>query len=487
MDQDRIRYLTDNFAPAPEELAMLRIEGCSDTSVYRQLLQLRDHRDEEASCCRSIGEECGKTESDIRREISFIRSMDPPVEIDLERYYKYGAYALDVLDEKEALVQWTSKVSQYLVIRDRIIQKIETESTPFPAFAEELEEARNLLSQILSASRKKDLIDAIKDIRPDLLENPAAFDVVAVDMELSIDVLGFVREEYVSYHFWEKSLPQRLEYVSDRLRKKIGELLNSEEGSDILNNKYLTYQALKPLYGRMIRQMNAEKGYPAFADAFLENCALVRKNNFQSLGKEVEVIEVTEKTDLPALYEQIAGDGRFFILEDRIRQHPELKRLNPDSANTVRIVTFLDQNGPVVLDSFIRTGRRGSFVDNGGSGGIFVHVDPANGITDSHGIDERGFTHESHPDHAYRFFGIHLPIWDEALETAKKAALTIPGARYVGWDLACTEASRWIIVEGNAMTMYIGQQATLGIGKRKALLESIHYDELIRSEHALCP
>lgn len=74
-----------------------------------------------------------------------------------------------------------------------------------------------------------------------------------------------------------------MEYVSDRLRKKIGELLNSEEGSDILNNKYLTYQALKPLYGRTIRQMNAEKGYPAFAEAFLENCALVRINNFQSL------------------------------------------------------------------------------------------------------------------------------------------------------------------------------------------------------------
>ena len=150
-------------------------------------------------------------------------------------------------------------------------------------------------------------------------------------------------------------------------------------------------------------------------------------------------------------------------------------------------MTFLDQNGPVVLDSFIRAGRRGSFVDNGGRGGIFVHVDPANSITDSHGIDERGFTYESHPDHAYRFCGIQLPIWDEALETAKKAALAIPGARYVGWDLACTEENRWIIVEGNAMTMYIGQQATLGIGKRKAFLESIHYDELIQSEHALCP
>ncbi len=119
-------------------------------------------------------------------------------------------------------------------------------------------------------------------------------------------------------------------------------------------------------------------------------------------------------------------------------------------------------------------------MDNGGNGGIFVHTDPANGITDSHGIDERGFVYESHPDHAYRFYGIRLPLWEEALKTAKEAALMTPGARYIGWDLVCTEEDRWVIVEGNAMTMYIGQQATLGVGKRKKLLVSIHYDELIQ-------
>ena len=112
-------------------------------------------------------------------------------------------------------------------------------------------------------------------------------------------------------------------------------------------------------------------------------------------------------------------------------------------------------------------------------------MDPATGATDSHGIDERGFVYGSHPDHAYRFYGIRLPLWEEALKTVKAAALTIPGARYVGWDLVCTEDDRWIVVEGNAMTMYIGQQATLDVGKRKALLEAIHYEELLGSDAAL--
>ncbi|MBR0399552.1 MAG: hypothetical protein IJH95_01875, partial [Mogibacterium sp.] len=66
MDQKRFRYLTDNFDTAPEELAEINIEGKSDTAVYIRLLQLRGRKYEEALYCRSISEECGKTEPAIR-------------------------------------------------------------------------------------------------------------------------------------------------------------------------------------------------------------------------------------------------------------------------------------------------------------------------------------------------------------------------------------------------------------------------------------
>jgi hypothetical protein len=145
----------------------------------------------------------------------------------------------------------------------------------------------------------------------------------------------------------------------------------------------------------------------------------------------------------------------------------------------------------MVLDSYLRTGKTGSFVDNAGSGGILIHVDPEKGITDSHGLDKKGIIYDSHPNHGYSFSGILLPFWDEALKTVKQAALTIPGVRYAGWDLTFTDENRWIIIEGNATPMYVIpkyiEKEAQGFGNRYDLMETIHYDELIQSEETLCP
>ena len=79
----------------------------------------------------------------------------------MERYYKYGAYYLDVLNDKKAALQWIDKLNCYLLLRDRIIQKIDIERMPFSSFEKELEEARIMLSEMLSEARKKELIEAI--------------------------------------------------------------------------------------------------------------------------------------------------------------------------------------------------------------------------------------------------------------------------------------------------------------------------------------
>ena len=71
--------------------------------------------------------------------------------------------------------------------------------------------------------------------------------------------------------------------------------------------------------------------------------------------------------------------------------------------------------------------------------------------------------------------GYSLPQWEDACRIAKEAIFKIPGLRYVGWDLTFTSDQKWIIVEGNGLTQFIGQQATIDKGIKKQFLKATGY------------
>ena len=48
--------------------------------------------------------------------------------------------------------------------------------------------------------------------------------------------------------------------------------------------------------------------------------------------------------DASALYHQLRGRGQYLV-EETIRQHPEMERLHPGSINTLRVVTLLTNGG----------------------------------------------------------------------------------------------------------------------------------------------
>ena len=51
----------------------------------------------------------------------------------------------------------------------------------------------------------------------------------------------------------------------------------------------------------------------------------------------------------------------------------------------------------------------------------------------------------------------------------------IPGFRFIGWDLTYTEDNEWIIVEGNSITQFLGQQSTRNLGAKKSLIDLVGF------------
>lgn len=145
-------------------------------------------------------------------------------------------------------------------------------------------------------------------------------------------------------------------------------------------------------------------------------------------------------------------------MEELIEQSDDMKRLHPESVNTVRIPAYRTRKGLVVHRPFLRVGTGAHIVDNGGNGGILIAVDKETGTTISLGVDERGIKYVYHPDTKILLVGIQLPEWSKAITIVKKAMDMVPnGINIVGWDLAHTDHG-WVIVEGNHKGQFVGQQ-----------------------------
>lgn len=139
-------------------------------------------------------------------------------------------------------------------------------------------------------------------------------------------------------------------------------------------------------------------------------------------------------------------DNNTFIVEGLIEQDCRLSIFNTSSVNTVRLPTIINRNGFHVIGPFLRTGRAGSIVDNGGGGGIVSAIDEKTGLVISNGFDEKGNHYETHPDSGICFKNFQIPEWDALLTLAKEIHYKMKGHKYIAWDFAYTSKG-WVLNE----------------------------------------
>lgn len=151
---------------------------------------------------------------------------------------------------------------------------------------------------------------------------------------------------------------------------------------------------------------------------------------------------------------------------------------NESSVNTVRVSTFYTRHGIVVPYGFLRTGRKGSFVDNCATGGVYATIDTETGILISSGCTEFGDRFSYHPDSKVVMSGYQLPKWNEAVQLLKEVALQTPNLKYLSWDLAYTDKYGWDIVEVNTSGQFMQQSGNLE-GIRDSLKSIIDDMDLI--------
>lgn len=347
-------------------------------------------------------------------------------------------------------------------------------------------------SEILKAesgeAERKRFFDACFAARPQQLQRSqeevlsfAKRNHLSLDEEIQKDLLfcvlayGICPEEYFAYRFQEKNPPERRTFYS--MRESLIDVYRMNDAIDrtIFSDKINTYARFYDCFGRQAVAVTSPADEEAVLAFLADKTEIVKKDAAGEVGRGVELLpsEVwkgREKT----FFRELLQEGRI-LLEERIHQSGAMACFNDSSVNTVRLISYYTCNGVIVPFCFLKTGRKGSFIDNGGAGGILCGIDPERGVLNTDGYTELGLRFERHPDSGAKFCGTPIPDFQDALVLCKKLSERTPRVKFIGWDFAHTE-NGWVVVEGNSASQLIGPQTTLQKGLKEeiqAILQSM--------------
>ena len=272
--------------------------------------------------------------------------------------------------------------------------------------------------------------------------------------------------EFAAYGFYNKSRKLKQTYMTRRNMFGFFDKYNPEEYRDRLGNKALTRQ----LYSEFLQreQFKYEMGEDRFYE-FSEKhhrIFIKRKIGWGGDGARIEIVDSRENAR--KVWKTLSEE---YVVEPVLENLPEIKKINPDCLNTIKVVTLFLRDGPEIQSAIIRFGNH-TIVDNVHSGGIAAGIDLESGRIETEAYDKffRRFT--KHPVTSEPITGFVVPMWEEVKHLVLQAASVTPELRYASWDIAVT-ASGPILIEGNWDAEFSPEQMIFDRGIRKVFTEKL--------------
>ena len=328
------------------------------------------------------------------------------------------------------------------------------------------------LGRFLSEAYVKEIYKELKRNLPDTLKKD-----VKKRHRLEKDIIkanltgNFFPSEYFLYHFQDLDYWERREFISDYDRFKLLITNIDDEIFETAQNKAILYEKARPYFHREMCQVSPDVPVESFVDFVRRHQRFFVKPIDGTTGRGTSVMSANNDEEAKKLFQQLADYGSW-VVEELIKQHPATAQWNESSVNTLRVPTFRTADGCRILQPFLRTGRKGSIVDNAGQGGVFAVFDPDTGVITTDGVNEYGGVFPTHPDSHLKFKGWQIPQYDQVKKLAAELIHLVTGTtrqKYLAFDFALTNKG-WILVEANSLGQFVGQMAEQK-GVRKKVLE----------------
>ena len=296
---------------------------------------------------------------------------------------------------------------------------------------------------------------------------------------------GLTIDEYYEFEFEKQNDDFKKSFLGINEQRYYLDYLNPVKYYILSRNKYLTHKILENTGIRKTKLYCYYQPECSIANSgeiassihdvirILQSqgvTACVIKDTENSHGEGVVVVKDITYSDNDCLLHLYNGKcvqlssmlGKHpLIFEGLIKQTSQIETLNSSSVNTIRFMTTLYPDGEArLVATFIKIGRKGSCVDNAGSGGnVDACIDPESG-TLKFVIRYDGMRNTTdiacHPDTNVQLADVVIDNWDKIKNQVLNFQRAFPYAKAAGWDIAITDDGP-VVVEVNDMWDRTGQ------------------------------
>jgi hypothetical protein len=258
---------------------------------------------------------------------------------------------------------------------------------------------------------------------------------------------GRFPEQYFRYRAYRQDIADTQVFLPRKLMRKSRNSLNRGVDPGMVHDKRRFRLTIEAASLPAVRELLAIEPDGGAIDS--GGCAITRAEAealIAGYGKDLFVKLVRGAFGLDAFVLRPGDDtlrlfdGRAWLVQPRLVQHPVLARINPNVVSTVRIDTLRTGTEVETGTAILRVGMGKSVVDNGRAGGLAAAIDVETGRICGAARREPLFDpaqrlHERHPDTGAPIMGVELPFWAELRDMVRAAALACGGLRTIGWDV----------------------------------------------------
>lgn len=160
------------------------------------------------------------------------------------------------------------------------------------------------------------------------------------------------------------------------------------------------------------------------------------------------------KDNSPLTYEALKNIGKDWIIQECMEQSSYMSMFNKTSVNTLRVLVYRSpiDNKARVLNSILRIGKKGSYIDNAHAGGVFVGINK-DGSFGHFLCDQFGNKYNEFNDFNFKNNKYQIPNFEHIKKFAESIAERVIHLRLLALDIMIDKNGKPTLIEFNVYAL----------------------------------